>query len=148
LFSGALGVGDWQDVIAGLPHYALLRVVMAVFGAVLYVIVVRWISRALQPFVATRREYNTVGRLAYLAACAADCIAGAFDPLGLKLFLISTMPAVFGGFSGLLWADVFLSKSPVAEPLVVKRSRALWVTAVVIAGLFIGVLGRGVEFRH
>ncbi len=148
LFSGALGVGDWQDVIAGTPHYVARRIVMALCGAALYVVFVRLIAMQLHPFMTSRRDYNTLARLAYLTACAVDCLAGAFDPLGVKLFLISTLPAVFGGFSGLLWADVFLRKRYDEQPLKVRPSRALWLAALLIAGLFIGVLGRGVEFRH
>ena len=148
LFSGALGVGDWEQVIAGSPHYVAWRIVMAVCGAALYVSFLRLIAMEIHPFLTNRRDYNTMARLAYCAACATDCIAGAFDPMGAKLLLISTIPAVFGGFSGLLWADVFLPKFYVERPLIVKPSRALWVTAVVIVGSFIGVLGRGVEFRH
>ena len=30
------GVGDWAAVIAGLPHQAALRTVMAIFGAAFY----------------------------------------------------------------------------------------------------------------
>jgi hypothetical protein len=148
LFSGVLGVGDWEQVIAGLPHYAMLRVVMAILGAALYVSLLRLIAREIHPFIASRQDYNTLARLAYLSACALDCLAGAFDPLGVHLLLISTIPAVFGGFSGLLWADVFLPKFYVERPLIVRPSRALWMTAAVVAALFVGVLGRGVEFRH
>ena len=39
LFSGILGLGDWYQVIAGLPHQAALRIGMTVFGAALYVTV-------------------------------------------------------------------------------------------------------------
>lgn len=148
LFSGVLGVGDWEQVIAGVPHYAALRVAMAVSGALLYVAAVRWIASGLKPFVGRRNEYNTVGRMAYVTACAVDCVAGAFDPLGVHLLLISTIPAVFGGLSGLLWADVFLRNTTMDDPLRVQRSAAWWVAAVIIAGLFIGVLGPGVNFKH
>ena len=148
LFSGVLGVGDWEQVIQGTPHYYTCRVIMAICGAALYVSFLRLIAMEIHPFLTSRRDYNTLARLAYCAACATDCIAGAFDPLGVKLLLISTIPAVFGGFSGLLWADVFLPKFNVEQPVMVRSSRALWITAIVIVALFVGVLGRGVEFRH
>lgn len=148
LFSGVLGVGDWEQVIHGLPHYAAYRIIMAACGAALYVSLLRLIAMELHPFMTSRRDYNTLARLAYVAACALDCVAGAFDRLGVKLLLISTIPAVFGGFSGLLWADVFLPKFFVERPLIVTPSRAVWITAAVIGLLFVGVLGRGVEFRH
>lgn len=148
LFSGVLGVGDWEQVIHGLPHYVAWRVLMAICGALLYVSLLRLIAMEIHPFLTKRRDYNTLARLAYCAACATDCLAGAFDPLGVKLLLISTIPAVFGGFSGLLWADVFLPKFTAEQPLIVKPSPVLWVTAIVIVALFVGLLGPGVEFRH
>jgi hypothetical protein len=148
LFSGALGIGDWQQVIAGLPHYAAMRILMALFGAILYVSFLRLIAMEVHPFLASQGDYSALARWPYLVACAVDCLAGAFDPMGVRLLLISTIPAVFGGFSGLLWANVFLPKFCVNSPLTVQRSVALWVLAVIVAGLFVGVLGPGVVFRH
>src|SRR5947209_2777619 len=69
LFSGVFGFGDWNEVIAGLPHQALWRIGMAAFGAVLYVAVVWLLAIAVMPFCSTAADYNTVGRLPYYAAC-------------------------------------------------------------------------------
>ena len=33
LFSGILGLGDWQELIAGLTHYIALRIGMFLLGA-------------------------------------------------------------------------------------------------------------------
>lgn len=148
LFSGVMGVGDWQQVIEDTAHYAGLRIAMALAGALLYVTVVRWVALGLAPFVQDRSEYNTLGRWPYLVACAVDICAGAFDPLGVHLLLISTIPAVMGGLSGLLWADIFLPRDHARGPLAVRRSVGLWIAAAVIAALFVAVLGRGLEFRH
>ena len=35
MFSGLGGIGDWQAVIAGTPHYALARLALAVVGIAL-----------------------------------------------------------------------------------------------------------------
>lgn len=129
LFSGVGGVGDWAAVIAGLPHQAALRTAMALVGAALYYLCVMLLAAAVRPFVATRSEYNMVGRLPYLAACVFYCVAGAFDPLGFKLLFLSTIPAAFGGLSGLLLADKLLRKSAPARPLAVKPSPFSWWTA-------------------
>ncbi|HUK88623.1 MAG TPA: hypothetical protein VLT85_13225 [Terriglobales bacterium] len=147
LFSGLFGVGDWNAVIAGLAHPAALRAAMALLGAVLYVVCVRRLAVALRPFVATHAEYNTLARLPYLAACVFYCIAGAFDPLGVRLLLLSTIPAAFGGISGLLWADVFLPRTTPTQPLAIKASSAWVWTAIVFGGAFVVVLGRGIEFK-
>ncbi len=154
LFSGILGLGDWQDVIAGQPHYVVLRVAMSIFGAVLYLIVVKVIAQVLQPFCPDqtryRSLYNIVGRLPYYAACGFYCLAGAFDPLGLKLFFLSTIPAAFGGNSGLMWADSLLPRTSRSAdaPLVVPRQPAWWIAAMVVGSAYILILGRGIHFAR
>lgn len=148
MFSGIAGVGDWNDVIAGLPHQAAIRIAMSIFGAVLYFACVRLIGVAFRPYVATRAEYNTVGRLAYFAACIFYSIAGAFDPLGIKLLFLSTIPAAFGGLSGLLWADRLMPRTAPVEPLAVKPSAAWLWTAAIFGCAFVAILGRGIEIRH
>jgi len=147
LFSGVGGMGDWAQVTAGLPHQGALRTVMAVTGALMYVVFLRRIALELRPFCPDRRTYNTVARLPYVAACGFMCLAGAFDPMGITLFLISTVPAFFGGLSGLLWGDVFLRGAPSpAQPLIVRRSVAVWIAAVILGAAFIAIIGRGIEF--
>lgn len=148
LFSGILGLGDWNAVIQGLPHQAAIRIVMSIFGAALYFACARLLAVAIRPFVTARAEYNTVGRLPYLAACIFYCIAGALDPLGIKLLFLSTIPAAFGGLSGLLWADALMPRTAPAHPLAVKRSAAWLWTAIIFGCAFIGILGRGIEFKH
>ena len=149
LFSGALGLGDWAQVIAGLPHQGALRVAMAVTGALLLrgipALDCDWAAALLpQP-----REYNATGRLPYYASCIYMCMAGALDPLGFKLMLLSTLPAYFGGLSGFLWGDVFLrgQREP-DEVLTVRRSVATEICVALIALVFLLTVARGIEFRR
>ena len=148
LFSGVIGFGDWEQVIAGLPHYVALRVAMTIFGAVLYLLVVVWIARLVKPFCPDRATYNTVGRLPYYAACIFYCFASAFDPLGLHLLLISTIPAAFGGNSGLMWADSMMPKQSTVPNLVVSLQRGWWIAAAILGAAYVLILGRGIEFHH
>jgi hypothetical protein len=148
LFSGVFGFGDWQQVIEGLPHQAILRTVMALFGAAFYVLVAWLLAIAVRPFCGARRDYNLIGRLPYLAACAFSCIAGAFDPLGIKLLLVSTIPAAFGGSSGMLWLDNLIPRPLPEEPLLVARQPAWWIVAAIFSVVYVVVLGRGIQFAH
>ncbi len=148
MFSGIGKFGDWYEVIRGLPHETLLRIIMTLFGAALYVSVVRLLALAVHPFVAARGEYNTVGRLPYYAACLFSCAAGILDPTGLQLFFLSTIPAAFGGSSGLMWADAVMPKTPHTHTLQVQRQPAWWVAAAVLGCAYIYFLGRGIEFPH
>jgi hypothetical protein len=148
LFSGIAGAGDWAAVIAGLPRQGVLRMAMAIFGAVFYYLCVKLLADGVRPFVASPPEYNIVGRLPYLAACIFYCIAGAFDPLGIKLLFLSTIPAAFGGLSGLLWADRLLPRTAPAHPLTVEPAPAWWWTAAIFGVAFVVFLGHGINFSH
>lgn len=148
LYSGIGGFGDWEEVIRGLPHQVLLRIIMTLFGAGLYLYVVRLLALAVQPFCPIRASYNTVGRLPYLAAGLFECAAGAFDTLGWKIFLLSTVAATFGGSSGLLWADSLFPRQPPERILFVERQPAWWAVAVVVGSAYIFFIGRGIKFAH
>lgn len=147
LFSGISGFGDWNEVIRGLPHQGALRIGMTVFGAVLYFFAVWLLATSVRPFVPERRTYNVVGRLPYCAAALFSCAAGVLDPLGIKLLLVSTIPAAFGGSSGLLWADSLLPRSTAGRALLVRRQIGWWFAAAVLGALFVVLLGRGVQLH-
>lgn len=148
LFSGIIGFGDWQEVIAGLPHYVALRIAMSLFGAGLYYAVVAIMARGIKPFCPDISTYNTVARLPYYAGCLFYCLAGAFDPLGIRLLLISTIPAAFGGDSGLMWGDSLLPAGTDGPQLAVAHQPAWWVAAIVLGLAFIVFIGRGIHFSH
>jgi hypothetical protein len=148
MFSGILGVGDWQAVISGLPNQKALRLGMALFGVLFYFLLVRKLAAAVRPFVAERSMYNTVGRWPYLVAGVFSTIAGAFDPLGVRLLFTSTIPAAFGGSSGLLWADTQLPREPPQPELVVQRLPQWWAAAMILGLSYIGILGPGIRFGH
>jgi hypothetical protein len=148
LFSGIFGFGDWYQVILGLPHQEALRVAMTIFGAALYIFVVRLLAISVRPFVRDRSAYNSVGRLAYFAAGLFSCAAGAFDPLGIQLLFVSTIPAAFGGSSGLLWADSLMPRTVTEQNLVVHQNRLWWIAAAVIGSGYIVIFGKGIAFAH
>ena len=148
MFSGVFGFGDWFQVISGMPHQVAIRVIMTLFGAGLYFFVVRRLAASVHPFASERRAYNSVGRLPYYAAGLFSCAAGSLDPLGLKLLFISTIPAAFGGSSGLMWADSLLPSTPANRNLIVLRQRGWWIAAAVIGLLYIGFLGPGIKLAH
>jgi hypothetical protein len=121
---------------------------MTMFGAGLYVAVVRLIAVAVRPFCSHRQTYNIVGRLPYYAACLFSCAAGLFDALGVKLFLVSTVPAAFGGSSGLLWADSLMPAKAAERTLLVHRTPTWWIAAAVLGLSYVVILGRGIQFAH
>jgi hypothetical protein len=146
IFSGTFGFGDWQEVIRDLLHQAILRIIMVIVGAALYVAIVRLLASSVDPFCPDRKSYNIVGRHAYYAACLFSCAAGALDPLGVKLFFLSTVPAAFGGSSGLMWTDSFLPQKMSAVTLFVHRQPLWWIAAIVLGLSYIIFVGRGIHF--
>jgi hypothetical protein len=149
LFSGIGGIGDWAAVIAGLPHQAALRTGMALFGASSYLLCVRLLGQAIKPFVTSKADYARASIYPWLAACIFSCIAGAFDPLGLKLLFLSTIPAAFGGSSGMAWGfHLIPHPAQTATPIEVARSTA-WMAAAAILGIaYIAILGPGLHFKQ
>jgi len=122
---------------------------MTVGGAALYVLVVRLLAGAIAPFLVDRSSYNSAGRLPYFAAGVFSCAAGLLDPLGMRLLLVSTIPAAFGGSSGLMWADSLVPRTPATgRTLVVRRDAKWWIAALLVGGAYIGVLGPGLQFTR
>ena len=148
MFSGVFGFGDWNAVISDLPYQPALRVAMALLGLGLYLAVVKQLAISVRPFVPESTTYNTVGRLPYYAACLFSCAAGALDPLGIKLLFLSTIPAAFGGSSGLLWADSRLPLESAERELVVQRQPAWWIAAAIVGTFYIAILGPGIRLHH
>lgn len=80
------------------------------------------------------------------------CIAGALNPRGAILILISAAASTFGGTSGLLWTTDWLNRGttipygPHAEPMPIQKSWPWIIVAVVLAAAFIAILGPSVRF--
>jgi len=65
----------------------------------------------------------------------------------MELLWVSTIPAAFGGSSGLMWADSLVpGTSDTGRTLVVRRDVKWWIAALLIGGTYIAVLGPGVRF--
>jgi len=146
MLSGIFNFGDWAAVIGDLPHKGFVRIGMTLIGAGAYYGFMLLLAIAIRPFVRNQRDYTAIARLPYLAAGVFSCVAGAFDPLGLHLMLISTIPAAFGGSSGMLWADAFLPRTVPETVLRVGRQPVWWVLAIVLGAAFIWFLGHGIRF--
>jgi hypothetical protein len=148
MLSGIFNFGDWAEVIRGWPNAYALRIGMTLMGGVGYYFFVRLLAIRIRPFVPEEKVYNTVSRLPYYAAGIFSCLAGLFDPLGIKLLLISTIPAAFGGSSGMMWGDSLMPRAVPEFVLTVKRQPAWFVAAIVLGGCYIFFLGRGIHFAH
>lgn len=159
LFSGIGGIGDWGEFIGGLGPQWIWRIGLTIFGAVTYYLAVRLSLLELRPLIGSDPEqrYQRAVRLStipYFAGGILMCVAGAFNPRGMILILISAAASTFGGTSGLMWDTNLLRRGtmiplgPPAAPMPIERSWPLIVAACAITLAFIVVLGPSVRFAH
>ena len=157
LFSGIGNIGDWAAVVAGWQPAWAWRVGLTALGIVTYFFLFVPLSlRELRPFLGKDAEVR-VGRarqltlVPYLTGGALSCVAGALNPVGPMLILISAAAASFGGNSGLAWMWTLLygPRFPSSEFQMpeIERSRGWIIAAVVLAIAFILRLGPGVRFH-
>ena len=157
LFSGIGNIGDWAAVVAGWQPAWAWRVGLAALGIVTYFFLFVPLSlRELRPFLGKDakirvRRARQLTVTPYLTAGVLACAAGALNPVGPLLILISAAAASFGGNSGLAWMWNLLDgpRIPSSEFQMpeIERSPGWIIAAVVLAIGFIAGLGPGVKFH-
>jgi hypothetical protein len=157
LFSGIGNIGDWTAVVAGWQPAWAWRVGLTALGAVTYFLLfVPLCLRELRPFLGrdakTRvRRARQLTLVPYLTSGILSCAAGALNPVGPLLILISAAAASFGGHSGLAWMSNLLygpgiPSSELQMPEI-ERSGGWVLAALILAIGFIAGLGPGVKFH-
>jgi hypothetical protein len=157
LFSGIGNIGDWAAVVAGYrPAWAWRVGLVALGGVTYFILFVPLCLRELRPFLGsdkkirvTRAQQLTL--IPYLTAGVLSCVAGALNPVGPLLILISAAAASFGGNSGLAWMwnllhDAGIPGDDLQMPEI-ERRRGWILIAAVMAIVFILGLGPGVKLR-
>jgi hypothetical protein len=157
LFSGIGNFGDWAAVVAGWQPSWAWRVGLVALGAVTYFLLfVPLCLRELRPFLGKDAEIRVrrarqLTLVPYLTSGILSCAAGALNPVGPLLILISAAAASFGGHSGLAWMWTLLRdpRIPSGELQMpeIEPSRAWMITAAVLAIGFIAGLGPGVKLN-
>lgn len=155
LFSGLGNIGDWAAVVAGWQPTWAWRVGLTAIGiATYFFLFVPLCLRALRPFLGKDakirvRRARQLALAPYLTAGILSCVAGALNPVGPLLILISAAAASFGGQSGLAWMwnllkDPRIPSSEFQMPEI-ERSRGWIIAAAILAMGFIAGLGPGVK---
>lgn len=157
LFSGVGGVGDWSEVTAGLQPAIAWRALLAIGGFALYWFTTLSLFEDLSPFLGALspqryRRAVTLGVIPYVVGAVLSLGAGLRNPAGVALIAISGAAASLGGTSGLAWGPQLLrgraapADTP-AEPVSITRSWPVIALGVVVAAVFVAVLGPGVHFQ-
>jgi hypothetical protein len=109
MFSGIANVGDWAVVIEGWEPHWLLRVGMAVFGALVYMLFV-WLALRLFGRMVGGDGSEQIGRanklglISYVTSVVVVLLAGLFSPYGpLGLPAVAGFAAAAGSLSPLVW---------------------------------------------
>lgn len=157
LFSGIGNFGDWAAVVAGWQPAWAWRVGLIVLGTITYFLLfVPLCLRELRPFlrkdaVIRVRRARELTLVPYLTAGILSCAAGALNPVGPLLILVSAAASSFGGHSGLawMWTLLYAPRIPSSEVQMpeIERNRGWVIAAVLLAIVFIAGLGPGVKFH-
>jgi hypothetical protein len=157
LFSGIGNIGDWAAVVAGRQPAWAWRVGLAALGIVTYFFLFVPLSlRELRPFLGKDgkirvRRARQLTLVPYLTVGVLSCAAGALNPVGPLLILISAAAASFGGNSGLawMWNLLYGHRIPSSgfQMPEIERRRGWIIAAVVLTIGFIMGLGPGVKFH-
>ena len=151
LFSGLLDVGDWAVVIAGLtPHWAW-RVALAIGGLVTYAgslsIVAAAIASRVRSGQVDRRDVPRLAIPAYVAGGLLLVAGSALNPISPSLILMSGLSSGFGAMFGLAFIPRVVERRTAdgaAGAPGLRASRAWVACALLVAAIFVGILGRGV----
>ncbi len=156
LFSGVGNFGDWAIVVQGWQPAWVWRVGLIGLGVVAYFFLFVPLSLLeVRPFLGgdagTRvRRARRLMLTPYLTSGILSCVAGALNPVGALLILVSAAAASFGGKSGLAWMWLLLRNPRIANSEFqmpeIRRSWGWMVAAALLALIFITVLGPGVNF--
>jgi hypothetical protein len=157
LFSGIGNIGDWTAVVVGWQPAWAWRLGLVALGTVTYFFLfVPLCLRELRPFLGKDakirvRRARQLTLVPYLTSGILSSIAGALNPVGPLLILISAAAASFGGHSGLAWMSNLLYGPRIPSTQLqmpeIERSWGWMIAAVILAILFIAGLGPGVKFH-
>jgi len=158
LFSGVGNFGDWAMAVAGWQPAWVWRVGLIALGVVAYFLLfVPLCLRELRPFLGRDvelrvRRARRLTLIPYFTAGILSCLAGALNPVGPLLILVSAAAASFGGQSALAWMWTLLRgpRIPSSELQMpeIERSWEWIIAAVILAIGFITGLGPGMKFPH
>ena len=140
--------GDWNAFVQGLAHPFFWRLGLTLLGAGIYSAGFSHARRTLVPFLGRdptdrRRRARRLAALPYLAMGVVACAAGALNPAGARLVVISAAASTFGGNAGLLMMSRTASEPGEADALPLGRSPAVLAAGAVALVVLVAVLGPG-----
>lgn len=151
LFSGVGGIGDWAEWMKGLTPIWAWRTGFSVLGAVTYFASAWVLAEELARIIGgNEARLRRITWTIYFAGGITACVAGARNPMGWKMVLISAAASSLGGASGLLWipsiacaAGRWLSGKETSA-VTIRRMPLLWAVVGVLLAEYVWWLGPGI----
>jgi hypothetical protein len=134
--------------------YWLWRTLLIVVGTASYYVAVLMVGTGLVRYLGVPLEDHARMRkltlIPYLSATLLLAAGGLLNPAGIQFVWESALPAAAGADCGLLWLRYYIPKStvPYETPEGVSRSYAWIAIGVIVAIVFIFVLGRGITLHR
>ena len=113
IYSGLTGIGDWQDVIAHLPHYHLMRTMEVVVETAVCAVIVRFFAGSFAKFPGSLVKLAVVP---YFASTVGFCLAGLRLPDTMHLMLTATIPSSLMGQAILPLVPAFTGRHRTVTP--------------------------------
>jgi hypothetical protein len=140
-------------VISGLEPVWLWRVMLVVVSVALYWVFMELLAVAIRPFcdgdgTASLNRLRRITLVPFFAAIAAAGAAGALNPRGLMNVFAAAIPAAAASFGFTQLDHLPRVRKQTADTLPaepIERNAGVIAIAVVVAALFIGLLGPGVR---
>lgn len=154
LFSGVIGIGDWNNVISYFNHYWLWRSILIILGIISYLGVI-WVSlNTLNLYIGTSGIRNKLALrltlIPYLFGSAASTIGAIFNPISM-VFVFTSAASTFGGTSGLAWmAQLYSTKlfsKKDCEAIIIKRNYIWIMLAFILLIIHVIIIGQSIKFK-
>jgi hypothetical protein len=151
VFAGLTNFGDWYSLVQGFAAPNLLRGLLLVAGALVWIATLFVAGSLLRrQFGALRSDRGRAVRVAFsswLAAVVLAAIAGAVNRMGLRFVVFSDYPATVLALVGVLLVPLRIHGQPgrgAGPAEAIRRSWAWIAVSVVLSIAFVVVLGRGI----
>jgi hypothetical protein len=154
LFSGVIGIGDWDNVISYFNHYWLWRTSLIILGIISYLGII-WVSLStLNRYIGTSVLRNKLALrltlIPYLFGSAASTIGAIFNPISM-VFVFTSAASTFGGTSGLAWmSQLYFTKLFLkidCEAIIIKRSYIWIMLAFILLMIHVIIIGQSIKFK-
>lgn len=154
VFAGLTDFGDWYSLLEGHTAWNLLRILLVVAGALLWIsslfITGSLLSRRCGALRSDRRRLFRLAFVSWLSAVLLACVSAAVNRIGIKFVLLSEFPATVFAQIALLLVPLCIPRAPsqpVTPPQPITRSWNWVAFSAAFTFAFIVLLGRGLALH-